>query len=445
MPLFSRTRSLRRSKRKTKLRKKDISEPMDFQHHYHAEFGSDGFSGLPPQWKTLFDVQKDIKTSKSTGNTPEIIKRPAPIVRGSDSCLDETVKYVQEHYRSLTGEEELEEFLDIQLGSQSGSQSSSRNGSQQHLASPYPPMTPSHSSTSTTINSSYQHHNPLTNRSSTLSRLPDHTPSPFTFAAPLDVMQSDLGLYDCSSTTSSSNVVYSPSGSSGYFSSTMSSLYSSRLSSSQHHITSPANNQPQPRSPSHQMLQPMRSLNHPSETGHNSQDPLGYQHRFSSLQRPRASNFSAPHHRENHTRKLQSKTISSQLSSRTLTHHEHVGKSQVPPTTGTALAKPPRSKPREKGRMSSEHFRAMMQLLVNPSDPRDDLDGFVEIGKGSTGSVFTAHQLSSNEVVAVKIMNLWNQQRKELLFNEVCKFEDDLVRYIKFMSISLEINGVYPF
>jgi hypothetical protein len=69
--------------------------------------------------------------------------------------------------------------------------------------------------------------------------------------------------------------------------------------------------------------------------------------------------------------------------------------------------------------MSSEHFRATMQLLVNPGDPRQDLDGFVKIGKGSTGSVYTAHQLSTNEVIAVKQMNLWNQQRKELLFNEV--------------------------
>lgn len=69
--------------------------------------------------------------------------------------------------------------------------------------------------------------------------------------------------------------------------------------------------------------------------------------------------------------------------------------------------------------MSAEQFRATIGLLVNPSDPRYDLDWFVKIGEGSTGTVYTAHQLSTNRVVAVKKMNLWNQQRKELLFNEV--------------------------
>ena len=439
MPLFSRTRSFRRSKRKSKLRKKDISEPMDFQHCYHAEFGSNGFSGLPPQWKTLFDVQKEEKkkVSKSTGNTPEETKRPSPIVRGSDShSMDGTVKYVQDHCRSSTGDEELEEFLDIQLGSQSGSQNSSRNGSQQHLTSPYPlPMTPFHSSTINTTTSSGI--TPLTTRSSTLSRLPDHIPTPFTFTAPLDVIQSDLGLYDsaeASSTVStSSHVVYSPSGSSGYFSSTMSSLYSSRLSSSQHHITS--SNQPQSTSPSHQMLRQMRSYQ-PSEASHRSHEPLSYHHhsQFASLQRPfRNYETSAnvvtnnPHslHRQNQLRKNHSRTATNmQLnSSRTLTHQaDHIGKGHMTPTgiNTAAPAKPPRKQLREKGKMSSEHFRATMQLLVSTGDPRDDLDGFVEIGKGSTGSVYTAHQLSTNEVVAVKIMNLWNQQRKELLFNEVC-------------------------
>ena len=41
-------------------------------------------------------------------------------------------------------------------------------------------------------------------------------------------------------------------------------------------------------------------------------------------------------------------------------------------------------------------------------------------GEGSTSCVYTARKHSSGETVAVKVMNLEKQQRKELLFNEVC-------------------------
>jgi hypothetical protein len=398
---------------------------MNFHHCYHAEYDSftDGFSGLPPQWKTLVNnTQPTQAISKSTGHTPEAIKRPSPIVRGSDTCLEETIKYVRDHYRSLTGDDDIEEFLDTHLGSLGGSQSSSRNGSQQYLASPNPTTPVVTTTTSSAVVT------PLSGRSSAC-RLP---PSPFSFTAPLDAIQSDLGLYDhyseaSSVCTTSSNAVCSPSGSSGYFSSTMSSLNSSRprLSTSQH-ITS---NYPHSHSPSHQVLRPMRS-HQPTEVKHNSQDALVLQHQFSSLQRPKKYDVpytTNPHsslHRQHQLRTLNSRTTSTQLnSSRNLPlQEENTGRGQITPSAAGNVppVKPPRSRYREtRGRMSSEHFRATMQLLVNPGDPRQDLDGFVKIGKGSTGSVYTAHQLSTNEVIAVKQMNLWNQQRKELLFNEV--------------------------
>ena len=69
--------------------------------------------------------------------------------------------------------------------------------------------------------------------------------------------------------------------------------------------------------------------------------------------------------------------------------------------------------------MSNTEFRATMELLVNPADPRDILSGFTKIGEGSTGSVYTARHASREGIVAVKKMSLWKQQRRELLFNEV--------------------------
>lgn len=71
--------------------------------------------------------------------------------------------------------------------------------------------------------------------------------------------------------------------------------------------------------------------------------------------------------------------------------------------------------------MNNKEFRATMELLVNPADPRNILSDFTKIGEGSTGSVYTAQHTSREGKVAVKKMNLWKQQRRELLFNEVSK------------------------
>jgi serine/threonine protein kinase len=69
--------------------------------------------------------------------------------------------------------------------------------------------------------------------------------------------------------------------------------------------------------------------------------------------------------------------------------------------------------------MSFEHFRVTLELLVDPADPRKEYTDFVKIGEGSTGNVYTARHVSTNQVVAVKKMDIRKQQRRELLFNEV--------------------------
>lgn len=66
-----------------------------------------------------------------------------------------------------------------------------------------------------------------------------------------------------------------------------------------------------------------------------------------------------------------------------------------------------------------DHFRATLELLVSPGDPRGKYTDFRKIGEGSTGIVYTARDVATGETVAVKKMNLWKQQRRELLFNEV--------------------------
>ncbi|XP_031437245.1 serine/threonine-protein kinase PAK 5 isoform X2 [Clupea harengus] len=88
-----------------------------------------------------------------------------------------------------------------------------------------------------------------------------------------------------------------------------------------------------------------------------------------------------------------------------------------PPSWGSCTEQPP-------SRVSHEQFRAALQLVVNPGDPREYLDNFLKIGEGSTGIVCIATERHTGKQVAVKKMDLRKQQRRELLFNEVVIMRD---------------------
>lgn len=78
----------------------------------------------------------------------------------------------------------------------------------------------------------------------------------------------------------------------------------------------------------------------------------------------------------------------------------------------------------EQQRLTHEQFRAALQMVVSPGDPRENLEQFMKIGEGSTGTVCIAVERSSGRQVAVKKMDLRKQQRRELLFNEVVIMRD---------------------
>ncbi|XP_059355262.1 serine/threonine-protein kinase PAK 6-like [Carassius carassius] len=75
-------------------------------------------------------------------------------------------------------------------------------------------------------------------------------------------------------------------------------------------------------------------------------------------------------------------------------------------------------------RVTHQQFRAALQMVVDPGDPRPSLENFVKIGEGSTGVVCIAREKHSGRLVAVKMMDLRKQQRRELLFNEVVIMRD---------------------
>ncbi|XP_075060084.1 serine/threonine-protein kinase PAK 5 isoform X1 [Mixophyes fleayi] len=97
------------------------------------------------------------------------------------------------------------------------------------------------------------------------------------------------------------------------------------------------------------------------------------------------------------------------------------------PSTSSSIYPPPSwgsSSDQQPSRVSHEQFRAALQLVVSPGDPREYLDDFIKIGEGSTGIVCIATEKHTGKQVAVKKMDLRKQQRRELLFNEVVIMRD---------------------
>lgn len=65
-------------------------------------------------------------------------------------------------------------------------------------------------------------------------------------------------------------------------------------------------------------------------------------------------------------------------------------------------------------------FRQALQRVVDQQNPEHMFGHFQKIGEGSTGIVCIADEMRTGRQVAVKKMDLRKQQRRELLFNEVC-------------------------
>ncbi|KAM9354512.1 serine/threonine-protein kinase PAK 6-like isoform 2-T6 [Pholidichthys leucotaenia] len=102
-----------------------------------------------------------------------------------------------------------------------------------------------------------------------------------------------------------------------------------------------------------------------------------------------------------------------------------------PSPTGSPGPPPPHSSSSQQAgpdggapKVTHEQFKAALKMVVDPGDPRMMLENFVKIGEGSTGVVCIARERHSGRQVAVKMMDLRKQQRRELLFNEVVIMRD---------------------
>lgn len=75
----------------------------------------------------------------------------------------------------------------------------------------------------------------------------------------------------------------------------------------------------------------------------------------------------------------------------------------VPPATNQPQSHPQASAAagvngnKQEQRLTHEQFRAALQLVVSPGDPRENLENFIKIGEGSTGTVWIAAEKNSSE------------------------------------------------
>nr|BAI94587.1 serine/threonine-protein kinase PAK [Monosiga ovata] len=79
---------------------------------------------------------------------------------------------------------------------------------------------------------------------------------------------------------------------------------------------------------------------------------------------------------------------------------------------------PKRAKDSKKA-VTTEEVMSRLREIVNPANPKDCFSNYQKIGQGASGTVYTATQNSTGNIVAIKQMNLAQQPKKELIINEI--------------------------
>jgi p21-activated kinase 5 len=57
---------------------------------------------------------------------------------------------------------------------------------------------------------------------------------------------------------------------------------------------------------------------------------------------------------------------------------------------------------KQEQRLTHEQFRAALQMVVSNGDPRENLENFIKIGEGSTGTVWIAMEKNTSELIDIK-------------------------------------------
>ncbi|CCJ30721.1 unnamed protein product [Pneumocystis jirovecii] len=116
--------------------------------------------------------------------------------------------------------------------------------------------------------------------------------------------------------------------------------------------------------------------------------------------------------------------------------------SQLPPFSDNSISKSPQSLKdtslkspvsRELSRTNS-HALLKLKFICNTQDPTKLYRNLVKIGQGASGGVYTAYQVGTNMIVAIKQINLEHQPKRDLIINEILVMKqnkhENIVNYI---------------
>jgi p21-activated kinase 1 len=94
---------------------------------------------------------------------------------------------------------------------------------------------------------------------------------------------------------------------------------------------------------------------------------------------------------------------------------------EEPATAAPAGAALPSARKRRPGhqRMKDSEVIAKLQVICSEGDPTQLYRNLNKIGQGASGGVYTAYQVGTNALVAIKQMNLEQQPKKDLIINEI--------------------------
>lgn len=84
--------------------------------------------------------------------------------------------------------------------------------------------------------------------------------------------------------------------------------------------------------------------------------------------------------------------------------------------------------------ITTDDVMERLKTIVSDQDPNRLYRNLTKIGQGASGGVYTAYQISSNQLVAIKQMNLEQQPKKDLIINEIIVMKEmrhkNIVNYI---------------
>lgn len=96
---------------------------------------------------------------------------------------------------------------------------------------------------------------------------------------------------------------------------------------------------------------------------------------------------------------------------------------------------------REAKRRKDNEVLNKLVTICSPGDPTKLFQNLTKIGKGASGDVYIAYQVGSNDVVAIKQMNLEQQPKKELIINEILVMRESRHRNIVNFIDSYMLRG----